>query len=142
MEETRLMDAEKFEAISKSLLDQCEKTMFNKSKEYATEDRLYNFRQPTSMMKVSPAEVCLFYQMKHIASVSKIAKEVTAGKLPSREMLREKCQDIINYTLLFHALVEEEIEKQENKPLQPLEDKLKDPSQSVYPEEAVFSRGM
>lgn len=107
------MNGEKFEKLSRSLLDQCEKTMFSKAKEYATEDRLYNFRQPTSMMKVSPAEVCLFYQMKHIASITKIGREITAGKAPSREMLREKCQDIINYTLLFHALVEEEIEKQE-----------------------------
>lgn len=133
------MDAGKFEAMSKDLLQQCEKTMFNKSKEYATEDRLYNFRQPTSMLKVSAAEVCLFYQMKHIASISKIAKEVTAGKLPTREMLREKCQDMINYTLLFHALVEEEIEKRENKSLTSAQNPL-DPSQPLYPEEVVLDR--
>lgn len=126
------MNAEKFEALSKELLKQCETTMFQKSKEYATEDRLHNFRQPTSMMEVSPAEVCLFYQMKHIASITKIAKEVTSGKLPSKEMLKEKCQDMINYTLLFHALVMEEIEKRDAEATAP--------NYSLYPEEVVLDR--
>lgn len=112
------MNAERFEEICKELLDKSDKTLFSKSKEYASdEDRLANFRQPTSMMNISPAEVCLMYQMKHISSIAKIAKESSQGILPTQELLQEKCQDILNYTLIFYAIVTEMIEK-DNKCLQ------------------------
>ena len=111
------MDGKTFEALAKDLLAQCEATMFSKAQEYATEDRLHNFRQPTSMLEVSPAEICLCYQMKHIASVTKIAKEMSAGTLPTENMLREKCQDIINYTLLFYAIAMEGIQNEAIKEL-------------------------
>ena len=108
------MDAKKFEKLCKALLDESQNTLFWKSQEYATsDDRLANFRQPSSMMKCSPAEVCLMYQMKHIASIAKIAKESSSGILPERELLMEKCKDTINYTLLFYAAVIEMIEATE-----------------------------
>ena len=106
------MNADKFEKLCRELLDKAEDTLFRKSKEYATdEDRLANFRQPTSMLGISPAEVCLMYQMKHIASISKIAKETSQGALPTKELLQEKCQDVLNYTLIFYTIVSEMIEK-------------------------------
>lgn len=106
------MDAQKFEKLCRELLDKSEDTLFRKSKEYATdEDRLANFRQPTSMTGMSTAEVCLMYQMKHICSVTKIAKETSKGILPTKELLQEKCQDMLNYTLIFYTTVCELIEK-------------------------------
>ena len=85
-------------------------------KEYASDvDRLANFRQPTAMMNMSPAEVCLMYQMKHISSVAKIAKETSQGIIPSKELLQEKCQDMLNYTLIFYAIVNEMIESNQEK---------------------------
>lgn len=106
------MNADKFEKLCRELLGKAEGPLFQKSKEYATdEDRLANFRQPTSMLGVSPAEVCLMYQMKHIASISKIAKETSQGVLPTKELLQEKCQDVLNYTLIFYTIVSEMIEE-------------------------------
>ena len=106
------MNAEKFEKLCRELLDKAEDTLFKKSKEYASdEDRLANFRQPTSMLGISPAEVCLMYQMKHIASISKIAKETSQGVLPTKALLQEKCQDVLNYTLIFYTIVSEMIEE-------------------------------
>ncbi len=106
------MNATDFEKICKELLDKSNSTLFNKSHEYATdEDRLANFRQPTKMMGVSQAEVCLMYQMKHISSIAKIAKESSRGVLPTKELLQEKCQDMLNYTLLFYANMMELIDK-------------------------------
>lgn len=106
------MNSEKFESLCKELLDKSSNTLFNKAKEYSTnEDRLANFRQPTNMMQMSQAEVCLMYQMKHISSIAKIAKESSAGILPTEELLQEKCQDMLNYTLLFYANMMELIEK-------------------------------
>ena len=109
------MNNKKFEKLSRELLDKAEATLFKKAGEYASnDDRLANFRQPTSMLNISPAEVCLMYQMKHIGSVAKIAKESSQGILPSKELLQEKCQDMLNYTLLFYATVTEMIEAQES----------------------------
>lgn len=112
------MNAKHFEELCRELLDKSAGTLFNKSKEYASdEDRLANFRQPTTMMNMSQAEVCLMYQMKHIASVSKIARETSQGILPSKELLQEKCQDMLNYTLLFYANVMDMIEQKAQEPL-------------------------
>lgn len=102
------MNAEKFEHLCNELLLESQRTLFNKSKEYASdEDRLANFRQPTSMTQMSTAEVCLMCQMKHIASITKIAKESSKGILPPKELLLEKCQDVLNYTLIFYAAMRE-----------------------------------
>lgn len=110
------MDNKKFESLCRELLAKSEDTLLNKAHEYAVdEDRLANFRQPTSMMGVSPAEVCVMYQMKHIGSVAKIAKESSKGILPTKELLQEKCQDMLNYTLLFYATMCEMLEKQDGK---------------------------
>lgn len=98
------MDFKTFEKYCRELLDHADKTLLHKAEEYATDgDRLYNFRQPTSMMNMSPAEVCFMYQLKHISSVAKIAKESSQGILPTKPLLQEKCQDMLNYTLLFYA---------------------------------------
>lgn len=108
------MNADKFEAITKELLDEAQNTLYWKSKEYSSdEDRLANFRQPSAMMGMSPAEVCLAYQMKHISSVAKIAKESSMGIYPDRATLQEKCKDMLNYTLLFYAAMTELIEDRE-----------------------------
>lgn len=96
------MNREEFNKLVEELLTASIKTLNKKSKEYATEDVLANFRQPTSMLGVSAAEVCLMYQMKHIASLVKIAREGA-----SKEMLLEKCQDTLNYVLFFYALMSE-----------------------------------
>lgn len=107
------LDTKQFEKLCKELLDKAEVTLFARSHEYASDtDRLANFRQPTSMLGISPAEVCLMYQMKHIASVAKIAKESSQGILPSKELLQEKCQDVLNYTLIFYAIMNEMIQAQ------------------------------
>lgn len=108
------MDAKKFEKLCKELLDESQNTLFWKSHEYASDsDRLANFRQPSSMMDCSPAEVCLMYQMKHISSIAKMAKESSKGILPTRELLQEKCKDMLNYTLIFYTIMSEMIEDQE-----------------------------
>lgn len=118
------MEAKKFDKLCKELLDKSTSTLFDKSHEYATdEDRLANFRQPTTMTGMSTAEVCLMYQMKHIASVTKIAKESSKGILPSKELLQEKCQDMVNYTLIFYTAMMEMIEAE--KPAEPAKPKAK-----------------
>ena len=106
------MKASKFEEISEQMLSNCTKTLFRKAEEYASdEDRLANFKQPTTLMGANQAEVCLWYDAKHIASLVKIAKDINRDKYPTMELLQEKVGDYINYGLLFYANVVELIEE-------------------------------
>lgn len=106
------MKTQEFEKNSKEVMEHCWRLLFNKAMEYASDtDRLANFKQPVSMMQSNPAEVCLWYDMKHIASIQKIARELNSGILPTRELLLEKVGDYINYGLLFYANVIEELDK-------------------------------
>ena len=115
------MKAQDFESNSKHLIEHCWNLLFNKAKEYASdEDRLANFKQPTSLFGVSPAEICLYYDSKHIASMVMIAQDISKGKLPTRELLEEKVGDYINYGLLFYSTVLEMIEEQEKKTIRKL----------------------
>lgn len=104
-----------FEQHSKEVLEYCWQVLFSKSKEYSSDaDALSNFKQPCSMMGSNPAEVALWYDMKHISSMSKIAKDINHGIYPSREMLLEKVGDYINYGLLFYGTALEQIEENES----------------------------
>lgn len=106
------MKAVDFEKHSKEIIDHCWSLLFSKSKEYADDgDRLFNFKQPTSLLETNPANVCLMYDMKHIASIVKIAKDVDKGEYPSKELLMEKVGDYINYGLLFYANMLEILDK-------------------------------
>lgn len=108
------MKAADFEKISKELMDHCWDIMFSKAKEYASdEDRLANFKQPTTLFHTNPAKIALFYDSKHIASMVKMADDIDKGILPSKEFLMEKVGDYINYGLLFYSAVMEMIEAQE-----------------------------
>lgn len=107
------MNNDKFNALLDEQLERCRNLLVKKNEEYATNtDRLSNFRQPSSLMRMHPAEVAFCYDAKHIASIQKIVHELSEGKVPSKEMWQEKITDYINYGLLMNACVMEAIEKQ------------------------------
>lgn len=102
------MKAKVFNEIVDEVLDKARQTLTTKSAEYSSkEDKLSNFKMPCSIMDMNPAEVCLAYDMKHIASLSKIAKDINKEVYPSDELLLEKVQDYVNYGILFKAIVTE-----------------------------------
>ena len=106
------MTNKELEIIKNKIFEYCSDLLVGKNKEYATSvDVLANFKQPTSMMKSNQAEVCLWYDMKHICSISKIAKDINNGELPSEDLLLEKIGDYINYGILFYANVIELMDK-------------------------------
>ena len=107
------MNNDKFNALLDEQLERCRNLLVKKNEEYATNtDRLSNFRQPSSLMRMHPAEVAFCYDAKHIASIQKIVHELSEGKVPSKEMWQEKITDYINYGLLMNACVMEAIEEQ------------------------------
>ena len=102
------MDSKEFNQMYEYVEKHCRELLLGKAGEYANnQDRLANFKQPTSMMNTNQAKVCLWYAMKHIASIAKIADELDKGIYPSEELLLEKVGDYINYGFLFYANVRE-----------------------------------
>lgn len=102
------MDSNEFNSLYEYVEKHCRELLVGKAGEYAgNQDRLANFKQPTTMMKTNQARVCLWYAMKHIASIAKIAEDIDNGQLPSDELLLEKVGDYINYGFLFYANVKE-----------------------------------
>lgn len=108
------MDTQKFEHLVEKQLDRCKEVLCSKNAEYAYQnDRLSNFRQPSSLMNMHPAEVAFCYDSKHLASIQKIVHEMSEGKLPTKELWLEKITDYLNYGLLMHACVMEELKEDE-----------------------------
>lgn len=100
--------SEDFALQYQELEQHCRELLLGKAGEYAHDtDRMANFKQPTTMMKTNQARVCLWYAMKHIASIAKIAEDIDNGIYPSDKLLIEKIGDYINYGYLFYSNVKE-----------------------------------
>lgn len=108
------MNSEVFNQLIEEQLNRCKKLLTVKNDEYAQKtDRLSNFRQPSSLLGMCPAEVAFCYDTKHIASIQKIVHEISEGKLPTKELWEEKITDYLNYGLLMNACVMEALKKRE-----------------------------
>lgn len=108
------MNSEVFNQLIEEQLNRCKKLLTVKNDEYAQKtDRLSNFRQPSSLLGMCPAEVAFCYDTKHIASIQKIVHEISEGKLPTKELWEEKITDYLNYGLLMNACVMEALKKKE-----------------------------
>lgn len=117
------MDSQKFNQLIEQQLSYCKELLSSKNDEYAKKtDRLSNFRQPSSLLGMCPAEVAFCYDTKHIASIQKIVHEISQGKLPTKELWREKITDYINYGLLMNACVMEALDKEEEQEYYPSEE--------------------
>ena len=99
------MKTKRFNQIIDAQLDVCQSILKSKAKEYATEDRLHNFRVAADLQGV-PAKNALGGMMaKHTVSVYDMCGSKESF---SQELWSEKITDSINYLLLLRALIQEE----------------------------------
>ena len=75
-----------------------------KQSEYATEDRLHNFKVAAALQDCTMKQVCGGFLAKHIVSVYDM---IRTNKDYTMEHWNEKITDSINYLLLLRAIVEE-----------------------------------
>ena len=85
------------------MLEHCTNTLINKAKEYATEDRLHNFKIAATLQGITPIQALAGMMSKHTVSINDMCR---GGEYPLG-MWDEKIGDSINYLLLLRALVEE-----------------------------------
>lgn len=108
----RTMIKEDFDNILLKQLDQCVITLGSKGIEYASQDRLSNFKFAASLQNTTPREALGGMMAKHIISIYDLIREKDLSELSVWE---EKIGDAINYLILLKALVIEEFQtKEEN----------------------------
>lgn len=98
------MQVEQFNKIVDGTLGHCRDVLIVKAKEYATDDRLHNFKKAANLEDTTPEKACVGMMAKYIVSVYDM---VGSGESYPDAVWDEKIGDSINYLLLLRALVED-----------------------------------
>lgn len=101
------MTSDKFEKVMSDRLQKCIDTLGVKAEEYATTDRLHNFKVAGEIQNCTAIKALGGMMCKHTVSVYDLINDFDKGKNVPVEMWDEKIGDSINYLLLLTALVEE-----------------------------------
>ena len=101
------MDAETFNQIFEYQMGKVESTLVKKGDEYATEDRLHNFRVAATMQGTSLKQALAGMMAKHTASVYDMCSSDEEFDLDKWD---EKITDHINYLFLLAAVVRDGLE--------------------------------
>lgn len=106
------MNIEKFNDVLDRTLNKCVATLGVKADEYATDDRLHNFKVAAAIQNCTPITALAGMMAKHTVSVYDLIQRQEQGLVVPREMWEEKIGDSINYLLLLTALVEERFDEE------------------------------
>lgn len=106
------MNSERFNDITKKRIENCLNTLCHKAGEYATEDRLHNFKVAAELQNCTPITALAGMMSKHTVSVYDLIQKQEQGLVVPMEMWEEKIGDSINYLLLLSALVQEKIDEE------------------------------
>lgn len=96
------MTAEQFKALFEEQINKCRDVLIVKAKEYATSDRLHNFKVAAGMEGISPIRALAGMMAKHTVSIYDMCG---SGQEYDKAMWDEKITDHINYLLLLKALI-------------------------------------
>jgi hypothetical protein len=100
------MNAEQFDEILQNRLESIRQTLGAKAQEYASEDRLYNFKRSARIGKETPEEALWGMARKHLVSVIDMVEHRI---MPTEHMVNEKIGDMINYLVLLEAVFKEQL---------------------------------
>jgi hypothetical protein len=109
------MNEKRFNEVTIKRIDKCLETMLHKADEYATNDRLHNFKVAATIQNCTPITALGGMMCKHTVSVYDLIRDHEAGKNIPEELWAEKIGDSINYLLLLTALIAEDTDKKGRK---------------------------
>ena len=101
------MTHKRFEQVINERIEKCFKLMGAKSDEYATEDKLHNFKVAAELQNCSPLTALAGMMAKHTVSVYDLIRDYEDCEPIEKAMWDEKIGDHINYLLLLTALIDE-----------------------------------
>lgn len=99
------MDLKEFNEILDNQIAICKNILIDKAKEYATEDRLHNFKVAAEMQGCTPIRALAGMMAKHTTSIYDMCISTTFYRQYSSELWDEKITDHINYLILLKALI-------------------------------------
>jgi hypothetical protein len=99
------MKVKEFNDVLNEQIKRCTDTLISKAVEYATTDRLHNFKVAAELQGCTPRRALAGMMSKHTVSVYDMCSSEASF---STAMWNEKITDSINYLLLLRAIVEEE----------------------------------
>ena len=99
------MNNETFERVLDERIKKCKDILVVKASEYATDDRLHNFKVAAELQGCTPVKALAGMMCKHTVSVYDLVNEFESGNTVSMGMWDEKIGDSINYLLLLNALL-------------------------------------
>ena len=98
------MTATEFERLFEEQVERSRMVLVNKASEYATDDRLHNFKVAAALEGKTPEQALAGMMAKHTVSVYDMAE---SGQAYPMELWQEKITDHINYLFLLNAIVRE-----------------------------------
>lgn len=101
----KTMSNETFNKFFEEQVERSRNVLCKKASEYATEDRLHNFRVAAKMQGCDEKKALAGMMAKHTVSIYDMC---ISGKDYPIELWGEKITDHINYLLLLNAIVREE----------------------------------
>lgn len=102
-----MMTHQDFDLLLESRICKTKSVLASKASEYATTDRLHNFKRSGKISNRTPEQALMGMWTKHVTSLFDIVDDIAAGKLASVAMVDEKIGDTINYLILLEALIAE-----------------------------------
>ena len=99
------MNTDDFEKAFEEQVERCREVLVNKAREYATEDRLHNFKVAATLQGISPEAALAGFLAKHIVSIFDMTP---TPKSYNRAQWDEKITDALNYLFLLNAIIKEE----------------------------------
>lgn len=98
------MKYEEFADVVEEQIGRCKDVLIVKGREYATEDRLHNFKVAAELQGVSAQQALAGMFSKHVVSVFDLCRSDEEHDL---EHWDEKITDSINYLILLRAVIQE-----------------------------------
>ena len=99
------MKAEEFTEVVHAQFNMCEDILDTKAHEYATGDRLHNFKMAAELQGISPRRALAGMMAKHVVSIFDMC---SSDIVYSKDQWDEKITDNINYLVLLQAIVIDE----------------------------------
>lgn len=99
------MQHSEFNDIFEERVNMCRDTLVIKAAEYATDDRLHNFKVAGAVQGITPQAALGGMLAKHVVSIFDL---IRSAKPVSQTVWDEKLGDALNYLFLLNALVSEE----------------------------------
>lgn len=109
------MNTTVFNRVIENRIQKCLEVLCKKADEYATADRLHNFKVAAELQGCTPIRALGGMMCKHTVSVYDLINTLDAGFEVPLELWEEKIGDSINYLLLLTALIYENCENEARK---------------------------